>query len=94
LIEFLQKSRELFPDTALEVLSLIESGEYATAEWKLAATQTVSYGSIGYQARVSLYGSTTVRVEHGRIVQWSDYYDQASSRRIGLASFFTDWIEY
>jgi limonene-1,2-epoxide hydrolase len=35
-----------------------------------------------------------VRVEKGKITQWSDYYDQSSSRRMSLGAFFTDSIEY
>jgi len=49
LTEFLHKSRELFPDTALEVISIFQSGDYAIAEWELTATQTVPYGSISYR---------------------------------------------
>lgn len=94
LAEFLQKARELFPDTTLEVISLMESGDHAIAEWKLTATQIVPYGSIGYRIPINLHGSTIVRVEHGRILQWSDYYDHASSWRTALAAAFTDWVEY
>ena len=46
------------------------------------------------RSRISLLGTTIVRVENGRIVEWSDYYDQNSSRRVNLAACFTDWIEY
>jgi hypothetical protein len=92
--EFLEKSRELFPDTTLEVVSILESGDYAFAEWRLAATQSVPYGSISCRFPVSSRGSTKIRVEKGRIVEWSDYYDQSSSRRVNLAAFFTEWIEY
>ena len=95
LTEFFQKARELFPDTRLEVIALMESGDHAIAQWKLTATQTVpSYGSLTYRLRVSLHGSTIARIRDGRIVQWSDYYDQSSSWRAGLASCFTEWIEY
>jgi ketosteroid isomerase-like protein len=94
LTEFFQKARELFPDTTLEIVSLFESGDHAVAQWKLSATQTVPYGPISYRSAILLQGSTIARVEHGRIVEWSDYYDQASSRRMALASFFTEWIEY
>src|SRR5258707_1190004 len=73
LTEFFQKARELFPDTALELVSLVESGDHAIAEWTLTATQTVPYGSISYRSRITVRGSTIVRVEHGKIVQWSDY---------------------
>jgi len=94
LTEFFEKSHELFPDTWLEIVSLFEDRDHAIAEWKLAATQTVPYGSISYRSRISFQGTTIVRVDNGRIVEWSDYYDQNSSRRISLAAFFTEWIEY
>jgi ketosteroid isomerase-like protein len=94
LTEFFEKSRELFPDTALEIISIFEEGDHAVAQWKLSATQTVPYGSISYRFPISLFGATIVRVENERIVQWSDYYDQSSSRRTSLAAFFTEWIEY
>jgi hypothetical protein len=94
LTEFLQKSRELFPDTALDIVSLHESGNFAIARWKLTGTQTIPYGSTSYRLPISLHGITIARVENGRIVQWSDYYDHASSRRTSLAAIFTDWVEY
>ena len=93
LTEFFEKSRELFPDTALEIVSVFEDGDHAIAQWKLAATQTVPYGSVGYRFPISLFGATIVRVENGGIVEWSDYYDQSSSRRMSLGAFFTDRIE-
>jgi steroid delta-isomerase-like uncharacterized protein len=94
LTEFLEKSRDLFPDTALEIVSVFGEADHAVAQWKVSATQSVPHGSIGYQFPVSLFGATVVRVEDGRIVQWTDYYDQSSSRRTSLGAFFTDWIEY
>ena len=94
LTQFFQKCWELFPDSALEVISLTESGSHAIAEWRLAATQTMPLGSLAYQIPIGLYGSTIVRVENGKIVQWSDYYDKSTSRRFSLADYFTEWIEY
>jgi hypothetical protein len=93
LTRFFQKARELFPDTRLEA-SLFESGDYAFAEWELTATQSVPYAWITRHIPINVHGATVVRVEHGKILQWSDYYDQASSRRTALASFFTEWIDY
>src|SRR5215469_12717903 len=55
LTEFFQKSRELFPDAVVEVISTFESGDYVIAEWKLSATQTVSYW-IQLQVPISLPG--------------------------------------
>jgi ketosteroid isomerase-like protein len=94
LTDFFEKSRELFPDTALEIVSLFEDGDRAIAQWKLSATQIVPYGAISYRFPISLFGATIVRVENGKIVEWSDYYDQSSSRRMSLGAFFTDCIEY
>jgi ketosteroid isomerase-like protein len=93
LTEFFEKSRELFPDSTLELVSLFASADHAIAEWKIAATQIMPYGSISYRFPISFRGSTIVRVENGRIVQWSDYYDENTSRRVGLAGLFTEWIE-
>lgn len=56
LTEFFEKSRELFPDTTLEIVSLFEDRDHVIAEWKLAATQTVPYGSISWRIPISCYG--------------------------------------
>jgi hypothetical protein len=52
LIEFFRKSRELFPDTALEIESTFAYEDHAAAEWKLTATQTESYGSQHYRSPI------------------------------------------
>ena len=70
LTEFFEKSRALFPDTALEIVSVFGDGDHAIAQWKLAATQNVPYGSISYRFPISLFGATVVHVEKGKIVQW------------------------
>ena len=93
LTEFFQKAPELFPDTALEVGSLIESGDRAIAEWKLAATQTLRYGSISKRIRIHSHGSTIARVTNAGIVQWADYYDHVSSQLL-LGAWFTEWTQY
>jgi steroid delta-isomerase-like uncharacterized protein len=94
LTEFLQKARELFPNTLVEATSIFEDRHHAIAEWKLTATHTEPYGSIGYLVRILVHGSTVVQIEDGRITRWSDYYDRATSRRFRLAGFFTEWTEY
>jgi len=35
-----------------------------------------------------------VQVKNGKISRWSDYYDQLTARRYGLASRFTEWTEH
>jgi hypothetical protein len=94
LIEFFQKSRELFPDTVVKVDSILQCGDHAVAEWKLTATQTVpGSGPTHFRFPISLRGTSIVRTENGRITGWSDYYDKSRSWRLGLAAFFTEWIE-
>ena len=68
LADFFQKSRNLFPDAVVDVLSIRESGDQAVAEWKLTATQCVRYGF-----RISLSGVTIACIQNGKIVRWSDY---------------------
>jgi len=94
LIEFFRKSREFFRDSAVEVDSTFACGDHAIAVWKLTATQTESYGSQHYRFPIVVEGSTIISVKNGRVIRWSDYYDQITSRRIGLASSFKDGIEY
>ena len=95
LVEFFQKTRELFPDTVVEVDSTFQCGDYVIAEWKLTATtQTVPYGSTRFAIPISLRGTSIVRVENRRITHWSDYYDRNRSWRFSLAAFFTEWIEH
>ena len=94
LIEFYRKSRELFPDTALEIESTFAYGNHAVAEWKLAATQTVFVWNQNFRSPIAVRGSTIVRVDNGRVTRWSEYYDGLTSRRYGLAGMFKGWIEY
>ena len=89
LTEFLEKSRELSPDTVLEVVSVFQSGDVAIAEWKLTATQTVSIG-MNLRMPILLSGVSIAQFNSGKITRWTDYYDQLESRRVGLAAFFTD----
>src|SRR5260370_25051893 len=94
LTEFLHKSRELFPDTVVEVVSIVECGDHAFAEWNLTATQSLPYGSLSLRLPLPLRDTSVVHVKDGRITEWSDCYDQNTSRRVSLAAFFTEWIEY
>jgi len=95
LTEFFQKSRELFPDTVVEVDSTFQCGDYVIAEWKLTATmQTALYGCTRFRFPISLRGISIVHIENGRITHWSDYYDQNRSWRFSLAAIFKEWIEY
>src|SRR5262249_43966112 len=93
LIEFLKKSRERFPDTKVEVVSTFESGNSAVAEWRVTATEKAPYGSMQVRLPISFSGVSIAQFRNERIVRWTDYYDQAKSRRVAVAAYFTDWIE-
>ena len=93
LSEFLTKSRELFPDTVVKVRSTFESEDYAIAEWTVTATETVTYGSMQGRFPISFSGVSIAQICDESIVRWTDYYDMANSRRVGLAGHFTDWVE-
>jgi hypothetical protein len=90
LIEFFQKSFELFPDTVVALVSTFECGDYAIAEWKLTAAQTEQFGSRSYRFPIVLRGSTIVQIVDGRVAHWSDYYDKLTSRRYPLKAFFEE----
>ncbi len=94
LIEFFRKSRELFPDTALEIESIFAYGDHAVAEWKLTATQTEFVWNQNFRSPIVVLGSTLVSVDNGRVTRWSEYYDGLTSRRYRLAGMFKEWIEY
>jgi len=80
LIEFFQKSRELFPDTVVKVDSILQCGDHAVAEWKLTATQTVpGSGPTHFRFPISLRGTSIVRTENGRITFWSTQTDRGGS---------------
>jgi limonene-1,2-epoxide hydrolase len=59
----------------------------------VTATQKVAYGSMQVRLPISFLGVSIAQIRNKRIVCWSDYYDQAQSRRIGVAAYFADWIE-
>ena len=94
LSEFSRKGRELFPDTALVVISTFECGNHIVAEWKITAREIMPLGSMQLRLPISFQGASIVRIENQRISSWSDYYDQNTSRRFRLGAFFEEWIEY
>jgi ketosteroid isomerase-like protein len=90
--EYFERTRELFPDTTVEVLSLFECGERVLVEWRLTATENAAYWR---QLRVPIVysGISSVLVENQKITQWSEYYDGIKARRTGLTTFFVEWME-
>jgi len=94
LMEFLEKSRELFPDTMIEIVATFQSDDAVILEWNLTATERVTYGRTTLNSPISLSGVTIAQFHKGKVTRWSEYYDQLKARRHSLASHFTRWLEY
>jgi steroid delta-isomerase-like uncharacterized protein len=94
LAEFFQKTRELYPDSSLQTDTIFVSGDHVITEWTLETTLVEPfYGGLLRKVPVSLHGTSIVRIDDGKITDWSDYYDGLTSRRTALASYFTEWVE-
>ena len=94
LTEFLAKIRERFPDSERRDNTLFSSGNRVITEWTLTATKTEPFlGGTLRKVPVSVQGISVVQVTNGKISEWSDYYDQLTSRRYGVTALFTEWIE-
>ena len=94
LAEFFQKTRELYPDSSLQTDTIFVSGDHVITEWTLETTlMEPFYGGLSRRVPVSLHGASIVRIDDGKITDWSDYYDGLTSRRTALASYFTEWVE-
>jgi ketosteroid isomerase-like protein len=90
----LQKTRELYPDSSLQTDTLFVSGDHVITEWTLETTlMEPFYGRLSRKVPVSMHGASIVRIDDGKITDWSDYYDGLTSRRTALASYFTEWVE-
>ena len=94
LAEFFRKARELYPDSLLQIDAIFVSGDRVISEWTQQYTATEALLPAGpLRKPICLYGVSVVQIENGEITRWSDYYDGLTSRRTGLASCFTDWVE-
>jgi steroid delta-isomerase-like uncharacterized protein len=94
LTEFFQKTREYFPDSSLQVDSILMSLDHVVSEWTLHTSVTEPFsGALSRKVQILLHGVSVVRTKNGEITEWSDYYDGLTSRRTALAAYFTDWGE-
>ena len=95
LSEFFRKSRELYPDSALETHMVFANGDDVVMEWTMYATVSEPfYGGLLRRVPVSVQGVSVVRVVNGKITEWTDYYNGVSSRRAALAAHFEEWVEF
>jgi hypothetical protein len=94
LAEFFQKTRELYPDSSLQADVMLVSGNHVTTQWTLHTVLTEPfYGGLSRKLPISLHGASIVRVQNGKVREWSDYYDGLKSRRTALPADFEEWVE-
>jgi steroid delta-isomerase-like uncharacterized protein len=94
LTEFLAKIREYFPDSERRANTIFSSWDRVISEWTLTATTAEPFlGGRMRKVPICVQGVSVVQIKNGKISQWSDYYDQLRSRRYGVASSLTEWIE-
>jgi hypothetical protein len=92
--EFLVKIREFFPGSERSDQTILRSGDCIVSQWTLSAMQNEPFlnGHLR-KVKMSAQGVSVLRVVDGRIVEWSEYYDQVNSRRYPLVGWLTDWCE-
>jgi ketosteroid isomerase-like protein len=93
LIDFLALNRELFPDSKRADKIICSSGNKVVSEWALTGTKREQYFGHMMQVPFRAIGVSIVQVDNGKIIRWSEYYDQTLSRRYGVAASLKDWIE-
>ena len=92
LAEFFQKTREL--NSSLQTDMMLVSGNLVISQWTLHTVLTEPfYGGLSRKLPISLHGASIVRVENGKVREWSDYYDGLKSRRTALGAHFEEWVE-
>lgn len=92
--EFFEKTRELYPDLSIRLVSVFRIGDNGAYEWTLQNTVSeAGFGNLRRKVPVSLRGVSIVQVQHGRITRWVDYYDGLTARRTALGAYFTEWVE-
>jgi hypothetical protein len=51
------------------------------------------YSGLSRKVPISFQGASIVRIDNGKITDWSEYYDGLASRRTALASYFIEWVD-
>ena len=77
--EFLAKMCEHFPDSERKFNTIFSSEDRVITEWTLTATysEPVPGGRL-WKVPICVRGVSVMQIEHGKISQWSDYYNQCN----------------
>jgi hypothetical protein len=91
--EFFQKTRDFYPGSEVHTDKILVRGDHVATEWTLQYTLTEPFYGVSRKVPISLHGASIVRIENGKITDWTDYYDGLTSRRTALAAHFEEWVE-
>src|SRR5260370_37861096 len=73
LIEFLAKTRELFPDSERSDNTIFSSGDRVISEWTLTATKTEPFlGGRLRKVPICMQVISVVQIKNGQSRQWSE----------------------
>ena len=73
---------------------MLVNGKHVITQWTLHTVLTEPfYGGQSRKLPISLHGASIIRVENGKVREWSDYYDGLKSRRTALGAHFEEWVE-
>jgi hypothetical protein len=78
----------------LQTERILVSSDYVITQWILNTVLTEPFlNGLSRKVPISLHGASIIRVENGKVSEWSDYYDGLTSRRTALAAQFEEWVE-
>jgi hypothetical protein len=89
LTEFFAKRRRLCPEFERTDNIVLSGEDRIVSEWFLTATKRGSW----MEVPICMRGASIVRIENGKITQWSDYYDQLQSGDYGVGTWLTAWMD-
>ena len=93
LTEFFAKRRKRFPEFERTDNIVLCAEDRIVSEWFLTDRKGESVADSWKKVAICVRGASIVRIEDGKITQWSDYYDQLQSGGYGLATWLTTWFD-
>ena len=93
LTEFFAERRKRFPEFERTDNIVLCGEDRIISEWFLTAGKGESVPDSWKKVPICVCGASIVRIEHGKITQWSDYYDQLQSGGYGLGTWLSTWFD-
>jgi limonene-1,2-epoxide hydrolase len=92
-IEFFAERRRRFPEFERTDNIVMSGGNRIVSEWFLTAAKRGSLPESWMEVPICMRGASIVRIENGKITQWSDYYDQLQAGDYGVGTWLTAWMD-